>query len=70
MVIWVDVPSVKLRHKIWHKHSLKGKLHRDFTNDCGDVPVARINEITGVCEPVVNPRGRAYAARNRLMYRS
>ena len=35
----------------------------------GDIPVARLNNITGKMECVDNPRGLAYAARNRLKYR-
>lgn len=35
----------------------------------GDIPCIRYNEITGKFEPVVNPRGNAYAARNRIKYR-
>lgn len=35
----------------------------------GDVPVARYNTQTKQWERVVNKRGRAYGARNRLMHR-
>jgi hypothetical protein len=40
-----------------------------FIGDFGDLPVCRYHEITGKFEKVVNPRGRAYAARNRTRYR-
>jgi hypothetical protein len=68
MVFWKDV-AVPIFHKCWHIHKIGGKSHRDFTKDCGDVPVVHINEITGKWEEVVNTRGRAYAARKRLAYR-
>lgn len=68
MVIWKEV-LVPIIHKIWHIHKVGKKLHRDFTKDCGDIPVARFNKITGKLEEVVNPRGRAYATRNRFKYR-
>jgi hypothetical protein len=68
MVVWKDVP-VPIIHKCWHVHSIGGKLHRDFTEDVGDVPVWRYNEVTKMDELVVNTRGNAYAARKRLMYR-
>jgi len=61
---------VKIRHKCWHIHKIGGKLHRDFTIDYGDVPVISYNSITNKFEAVVNTRGRAYAARKRLAYRS
>lgn len=35
----------------------------------GDVPVVRLNEITGKLEAVDNPRGNAYGARHRQSYR-
>jgi len=68
MVIWKDI-CIPIITKIWHIHKLKGKLHKDFTKTCGDIPVANFNEITNKFEPVVNNRGRAYAARKRLIYR-
>jgi hypothetical protein len=39
-----------------------------FTADFGDLPVCRYNDITGKLEEVINPRVRAYAARNRARY--
>lgn len=36
----------------------------------GDIPCGRFNEATGLFEHCVNPRGKAYAARKRQMYRS
>jgi len=69
MVIWQDV-TVRIRHKIWHVHGVKGRLHRDFTLDYGDIPLWRFNEITNKREICVNTRGRAYGARKRQMYRT
>jgi hypothetical protein len=69
MIIWKDV-NVPIRHKCWHVHEIGGRLHRDFTNDYGDVPLAHYNEITKQLEDVVNTRGIAYGARNRQMYRA
>ena len=69
MIIWKDV-NVPICHKIFHIHKINGKLHNDFTNDFGDVPVAHFNEITNKIEDVVNTRGLAYAARKRQKYRN
>ncbi len=68
MVIWKDI-DVPIREKVVHVHSIGGKLHRDFCNSYGDLPVARFNEETDKFEDAVNLRGRAYAARKRLKYR-
>jgi hypothetical protein len=68
MEIYRDT-DVPIRHKIWHIHKIGGKLHRDFTNDFGDVPVGNFNEITNCFERCINTRGNAYAARRRLSYR-
>lgn len=67
--IWRDTPVI-IKHKIWCKKrkAIKPLKHR-FILDNGDVPVVTLNEITKVFEPVINLRGNAYAARNRLMYR-
>lgn len=79
-IIWKET-NVKIKHKCWHAHKIKGRLHRNFVVDYGDVPVGTVinglghaDENTGVwvnpnCLFVSNPRGRAYAARKRLMYR-
>ena len=67
MIIWKDV-DVPIIRKFWHIHKLKGKVHRDFTKDCGDIPVGYINTITNKCEDVVNTRGLAYATRNRKKF--
>ena len=40
-------------------------LHKDFTDDYGDVPVGNYNSKTGKFEECVNTRGYAYAARLR-----
>jgi len=66
--IWKDVP-VPIIHKIWHIHKVGKRVHRDFTKDYGDVPVAYFNRITKQFEPCDNPRGNAYAARRRLAFR-
>ena len=68
MVIWHEV-SVRLLSNKPHVHHVGGKLCRRLCPDFGDLPVARFNEITGRIEPVLNLRGRAYAARNRRRYR-
>jgi len=68
MNIYRDVP-VKIMHKCWHIHKINGKVHRDFCNDYGDVPVCYVNQTTNKWEDVVNNRGNAYGARKRQMYR-
>jgi hypothetical protein len=65
MVIWKDI-AVPIIEKQVHIRALTGAKSRrrfSFIKTFGDVPVANINEITGKLEPVVNNRGRAYAAR-------
>jgi hypothetical protein len=68
MVIYKNI-AVPLRTKSWHIHKIGKKLHRGFTEEFGDIPVCRFNIQTGKIEDVWNPRGRAYAARKRCMYR-
>jgi hypothetical protein len=68
VVIYKDT-KVPIRHKCWHIHKIGKRVHRDFTNDVGCIPVAYFNEITLRVEEVVNPRGMAYATRNRLRFR-
>jgi hypothetical protein len=68
MIIWKTVP-VLFKDKITHVKKVCGKTYHSFIVDFGDVPVARINEITGMVEDVVNSRGYAYAARKRMKYR-
>lgn len=68
MVIYIDT-NVIIKHKIPHIKKMGGKWYRSFVLDRGELPVARINAITHQCEEVVNTRGMAYAARNRLKYR-
>jgi hypothetical protein len=68
MVIWKTI-GVAIRHKCLYIKKIGGRLFNAFCDDCGDIPVARINETTGKVEEVVNTRGRAYAARNRLKHR-
>lgn len=68
MVIWKDIP-VRIKHKILHCKKIGGKLYKSFIMDYGDIPVGRYNEQTGQWEEVVNPRGKAYAARRREKYR-
>jgi hypothetical protein len=67
--IFNTVP-VRIRTKCWHIHKIGKRCHRDFTSDYGDIPVARFNHQTGFWEHVVNRRGFAYAARNRMKYRN
>jgi hypothetical protein len=54
-VIYRDVPVV-----------YKDKQGQEYY---GDVPVAALNKVTKLFEPVVNTRGNAYAARTRMKYR-
>jgi hypothetical protein len=65
-VIWCDVPvKIKRKETILTKSGIK----RKFIVGYGDVPVANYNVITDKIEEVVNNRGIAYAARNRLCYK-
>lgn len=68
MVIYeeTDVPIIS---KIWCVDKAGGRLRRGIIESCGDVPVSSYNETTGQVEGVVNTRGRAYAARNSMVYR-
>ncbi len=68
MIIWKTL-AIKIRNKFWHIRKLKKRLRRSFANDYGDVPVGRINEVTGKFEPTVNLRGNSYAKRNDVKYR-
>lgn len=68
MVIYKDI-AIPIREKCWHIHKIGKRLHRDFADGFGDVPVCRFNVQTNKIEAVLNPRGRAYAARKRYMYR-
>lgn len=68
VVIWKDI-NVPIVHKMWHIRHIGGRLRKSFIKDYGDVPVVRFNPETDAFEDVVNTRGRAYAARKRLMYR-
>jgi hypothetical protein len=68
MTIWRDI-GVRIFHKIPHIKKIGGKTFNSFTRDFGDVPVFYWNTITKKAEAVVNPRGRAYAARRRFKYR-
>jgi hypothetical protein len=68
MVIWRDV-GVRIFHKCIHVRRIGGRVRNAFIVDCGDLPVMHWNEVTKQPEAVVNPRGRAYAARRRAAYR-
>lgn len=68
VVFWRDVP-VRIYHKIKHIHKLKGKIHKNFTQDFGDIPMFRYNPKSGKYEKVVNFRGYAYAKRRDIKYR-
>lgn len=63
MVIYQET-NVKVYRKMWHIHKAGKRVHRGFTYDYGDIPVALFNDITRKFEPVVNNRGCAYAHRN------
>ena len=45
------------------------RLRRALVRTWGDIPVGTLNRLTGKIMDVENPRGRAYAARNRAAYR-
>ena len=70
MIIWKDI-SVIIRRKLSNRRkNLNAKnKRRSFIDTYGEVPVVHFNPITKMFEDVVNPRGKAYAARNRLAYR-
>lgn len=68
MTIWKDI-AVLTWQKIPHARKIGGKAYGGFNSFFGDVPVIRWNEVTDKIEPVVNLRGRAYAARKRFAYR-
>jgi hypothetical protein len=44
--------------------------NKDGSKEWGDIPCVDYNEITKQFLPVVNPRGNAYATRNRLKFRN
>ena len=69
MTIWKDT-SVLYRAKETHVKKYGGRLRLAFGLFLGDLPVVNFNETTQKFEPVVNLRGRAYAARKRACYRS
>jgi hypothetical protein len=66
--IYRDI-AVPVVAKIAHIHKIGGRLRRAFVRTWGDLPVGTLNRITGKIMDVENPRGRAYAARNRAAYR-
>lgn len=68
-VIWQDV-HVLIKAKEQHVRKMGGCVYNSFIVTRGDVPRVRFNEITNKFEEVVNNRGKAYAARKRLMYRT
>lgn len=68
MVFWRDI-LVPITEKCFHINKIGGRVKNAFVKTYGDIPVANLNEITNKLEPVVNNRGRAYAARRRLSYR-
>ena len=70
MIIWKDIPAV-IRRKISHyRKKIKPKDRSGgFVDTYGEIPVVRYNTTTKKFEDVVNPRGNAYATRNRLRFR-
>lgn len=68
MVIYRDVP-VKVTQKGAHVRRSGGRVYSGFYTGYGDVPVVRFNDVTNRFEPVVNPRGYAYALRADLRFR-
>ena len=73
LTIWRNVPvniKTKGRHITKLSHSLNPKkVKGGYYTDYGDIPYGQINEQTGQFEECVNPRGRAYAARNRVKHK-
>ena len=69
ITIYRDI-AVPIVAKIVHIRKIGGRVRRAFIRDWGDIPVATLNRVTGKLMAVDNPRGRAYAARNRAAYRS
>jgi hypothetical protein len=66
--IYRDI-AVPVVAKIVHIRKIGGCLRRAFVRTWGDLPIGTLNRITGKIMDVENPRGRAYAARNRASYR-
>jgi hypothetical protein len=64
--IYRDV-AVPIREKQVHIRKIGGRRYHSFIDTYGDLPGAVFTE-NGIQE-VVNPRGRAYAARRRLKHR-
>jgi hypothetical protein len=74
MVVSRFVEGVVISVKIYNQsrsalYKRNKRLRRSFCADYGDLPVYNVNEVTKIWEDVVNPRGIAYASRNRLKYR-
>lgn len=68
MVIWVDVPVV-IVIKAPNCKKMSKRVSNSLFRTYGEIPVAYFNKVTHKLEPVVNPRGKAYAARKRQAYR-
>lgn len=68
ITIYRDI-AVPVVAKIVHIRKIGGRLRRAFVRTWGDIPVGTLNRLTGKIMDVENPRGRAYAARNRAAYR-
>lgn len=68
ITIYRDI-AVPVVAKIVHIRKIGGRLRRAFVRTWGDLPIGTLNRITGKIMDVENPRGRAYAARNRAAYR-
>ena len=68
ITIYRDI-AVPVVAKIVHIRKIGGRLRCAFVRTWGDLPIGTLNRITGKIMDVENPRGRAYAARNRAAYR-
>ena len=68
MTVYRDTP-VLTKQKLIHIRKLRGRIYNSFIIDNGDIPVGQINRITNQLEHVDNPRGLAYATRNKLKFR-
>lgn len=68
LTIYKDV-AIVIETKGFCIKKIGKRVQRRIHKTYGDLPVYTYNKITGKFEDVDNPRGRAYAARNRMCYR-
>jgi hypothetical protein len=73
LVIWRSI-DVLIKTKMYHQkrsalYKRNKRRGRGFCLDYGDIPACVIDGVTLKSQQVDNPRGVAYAYRNRLKYR-